>query len=173
MIVVGAGSVAARKIADLADAGADVHVVAPEAVEDVRALMRAGRIRWEARPFEPGDVRDAWLVFAATSDSAVQRSVSAACEAGRVFCVAVDDVPNASAFNGSVIRRPPFTIAISSSGAAPALTRLVREVIEHVLPEPEWVERARTLRDRWKAENTPMESRFAELVREIAVSRAR
>lgn len=163
VLVVGAGSVAARKVAALVEAGAVVHVVAPQS-----SLARSARIQWDARPFAVEDVQGAWLVVAATSDPSVQRAVYEACEAARIFCVAVDDVPNASAFNGSVIRRDPFTIAISSSGAAPALTRLVREIIEHVLPEEEWVERARALRARWKAEKTPMGSRFAELVREIA-----
>jgi len=170
VLVVGGGSVAARKIADLVDAGAAVHVVAPGASDDVSALARSATIRWDARPFDEGDVRGSWLVVAATDDPAVQRAVFEACEAAHVFCVAVDDVPNASAFNGSVVRRDPFAVAISSSGAAPALTRLVREIIEHVLPEAAWVERARALRARWKAEGAPMESRFAELVREIAGS---
>ena len=85
-----------------------------------------------------------------------------------MFCVAVDDPPNATAYSGAVVRRAPFTIAISSSGAAPALTRLVREMVEQVLPGEEWVAHAQQLRERWKSEGTPMADRFAELVRELA-----
>jgi siroheme synthase-like protein len=113
-------------------------------------------------------VDGAWLVFAATGDASVQRRVADAAGERRVFCVAVDDPANASAYSGAVVRRPPFTVAISSSGAAPALTRLVREVIEHVLPGERWVERATELRAKWLADGTPMGDRFAELVREMA-----
>jgi siroheme synthase (precorrin-2 oxidase/ferrochelatase) len=59
-------------------------------------------------------------------------------------------------------------VAISSSGAAPALTRLVREVIEQVLPADEWIRRAEELRAQWLRDSTPMADRFAQLVREIA-----
>ena len=58
-----------------------------------------------------------------------------------------------------------MTVAISSSGEAPALSRLLREVIEQALPEADWIEAARALRERWRSEATPMRSRFAELVR--------
>ena len=47
-VVVGAGRIAARKIEALLDAGADVHVVAPELGDEVRAWADAGRIAWSA-----------------------------------------------------------------------------------------------------------------------------
>ena len=167
MLVVGAGLVAERKIGPLLDAGALVRVVAPSATETVRVLANARRLEWLARPFEDEDVDGAWLIFTATSDGMVQRRVAEAAAARRVFCVAVDDPANASAFSGAVVERPPFLVAISSSGTAPALTRLVREVIEHVLPGDHWIEHAKRLRAKWLAEGTPMGDRFAELVRDV------
>lgn len=171
VLVVGAGVVAERKVTDLLDAGADVRVVAPKATPALRALARSGAIAWARRGFVARDVAGAWLVFAATDDDAAQARVARACAARSTFCVAVDDVANATAFGGSIVRRPPFLVAISSSGAAPALTRLVREVIEHVLPAERWVARATALRARWKRDGTPMGERFGALVR--AMVRAR
>lgn len=167
VLVVGAGSVAERKIESLLDAGARVRVVAPQATEGVQRLAREGRIEWQERPFDDADAADAWLAFAATSDAEVQARVARATSARFVFCVAVDDPTNASAYSGSLVRRPPFTVAISSGGATPALTRLVREVVENVLPEQDWVEHATRLRAKWLAEGTPMRDRFAELVRDV------
>jgi precorrin-2 dehydrogenase/sirohydrochlorin ferrochelatase len=43
-VVVGAGRVAARKIKGLLDAGARVHVVAPQLDDEVRALVDAGAV---------------------------------------------------------------------------------------------------------------------------------
>jgi siroheme synthase-like protein len=168
LVVVGGGDVGERKAASLLDAGAAVTVVAPDATPALRALAAEGRLAWTARPFAERDVEGAWLVYAATSDPATQSAVSRACETARIFCVAVDDPSHATAYSASVVRRPPFTVAISSGGATPALTRLVREVIEHVLPAEGWVERAQALRAQWLAQRTPMADRFAELVREIA-----
>lgn len=165
VVVVGAGTVAERKIVDLVAAGARVCVVAPEGTAAVAELAENGAIAWERRAFDERDVDDAWLVVAATSDPGVQKRASDAAEARRCFCVAVDDLPNGSAYSAAVVRRAPFTVAISSSGEAPALARLLREVLEQALPEREWVEAARGLREKWRAEGTPMESRFGELVR--------
>jgi siroheme synthase-like protein len=172
-LVVGAGSVGEGKIKSLLATGARVRVVAPVATEGVQQLAREGRIEWRARSFEDRDAEDAWLAFAATSDAAVQQRVERAMSARCVFCVAVDDPSHATAYSGAVVRRPPFTIAISSSGAAPALTRLVREVIEQVLPGDGWVEHARRLRAKWMAERTPMGDRFAELVRDVKIGPGR
>jgi siroheme synthase-like protein len=165
VLVVGAGTVAERKIVDLVEARARVHVVAPEGSVAVAELAQNGAIAWEQRAFDERDVDDAWLVIAATSDPDVQRRASSAAEARRVFCVAVDDLPNGSAYSAAVVRRAPLTVAISSSGEAPALARLLREIIEEILPDVEWVDAARALRAKWRADGTPMASRFAELVR--------
>jgi uroporphyrin-III C-methyltransferase/precorrin-2 dehydrogenase/sirohydrochlorin ferrochelatase len=137
-----------------------VKVVAPRVTDE----LAASAVAIEQRGFEERDVDDAWLVMAATDDAAVQARVAAACEKARVFCVAVDDPPNASAYGGAIVRRGPVTIAISTSGEAPALSRLLREVLEQALPDEGFVEAARALRERWKAEKTPMSSRFGELV---------
>jgi siroheme synthase-like protein len=85
----------------------------------------------------------------------------------RVFLLAADDPSNASAYSGAVVRRRPVQIAISSSGAAPALTRVLREVIEQVLPGDAWVEHARALREKWISDGTPVGERFGALVRDL------
>jgi uroporphyrin-III C-methyltransferase/precorrin-2 dehydrogenase/sirohydrochlorin ferrochelatase len=167
VLVVGAGAVAERKIAALLEAEARVGVVAPEATPGIAALAGEGKIAWERRGFVRADVDAARLVIAATSDAQVQKEVTEACEARGVFVVAVDDPPNATAYAGAVVRRPPFLIAISSSGVAPALTRLVKEVVEAMLPGDDVVEAATRLREKWKKEGTPMAERFGELVKEI------
>jgi siroheme synthase-like protein len=167
VLVVGAGTVAERKVVALLSAGARIRVVAPRATAKIQQLAQATTIEWTARGFEDADVEHVWLVVASTSDADVQRRVAAAASAHRTFVVAVDDPAHASAYSGAVVRRPPFTIAISSSGATPAMTRLVREVIERVLPSDAWVEHAKRLRAKWLAEGTPTGNRFAELVRAI------
>lgn len=165
VLVVGAGPIAERKIEDLVLAGADVHVVAPAATAAVEALATSERIRHERRRFVASDVDGTWLVIAATNDPSVQAAVCGRADEARVISIAIDDPPNGTAYSASVIRRGPFTIAISSSGEAPALSRLLREVLEQALPDSEWIDAARELRGRWRREGVPMTSRFADLVR--------
>ena len=164
VLVVGAGIVASRKIDELAALGAKLRVVAPRAEPAIEARANAGELTLERRTFEEKDVDGAWFVLASTDDAEAQKRVADACESARIFCIAVDDPPNASAYGGGVVRRGPVTIAISTSGEAPALARLLREVLEQVLPDEGYVDAARALRERWKADKTPMASRFGELV---------
>jgi siroheme synthase (precorrin-2 oxidase/ferrochelatase) len=77
-----------------------------------------------------------------------------------------------SAYFAATVRRPPITVAISTAGETPALARLVREIVEGVLPADRWIAAARALRARWRAEGTPMEDRFPSLVAAISGARA-
>ena len=165
VLVVGAGTVAEQKIHWLVSARARVRVVAPDATETIRAWADEGKVEWLRRTFEEADAHGAWLVIAATSDAAVQARAAAAAERLHVFVVAVDDPRHASAYSGAVVERAPFTVALSSSGATPALTRLLREMIEELLPAEDWVGEAKALRAKWLAEGTPVGGRFAELVK--------
>jgi uroporphyrin-III C-methyltransferase/precorrin-2 dehydrogenase/sirohydrochlorin ferrochelatase len=168
VLVVGGGSVAERKIEALLEAGARVHAVAPSATKAIQRNAQRGALQWSARPFASADVDGVWLVVAATADPDVQQHVAAAAEERRTFVIAVDDPAHASAYSGAIVRRPPFTIAISSSGTAPALTRLVRHVIEEVLPSDDAISHARKLRTEWLARGTPPGQRFDDLVRSLA-----
>jgi len=165
VLVVGGGTVAERKVRELLCSSAAVTVVAPQVGREIRRLASEGTVAWRARRFRPADVDGAWLVVAATGAAAVQRSVHRAAEERRVFVIAVDDPANGSAQTPAVVVRDPYVLAISSTGEAPALTRLLRELLEQVLPEREWVQAARALRTRWRAAGTPMAARFPELVR--------
>jgi siroheme synthase-like protein len=162
VLVVGAGEIALRKAGELACAGARVTIVSPDRDGDVPEGAR-----WIRRAFEPPDVLGTWLVVAATDDPDVQRAIARAGELARVFVLAVDDLANATAISPAVIRRDDITIAISTAGEAPALTRLLREIIERILPEKNYVEAARALRARWKRDRVPMKSRFPELLEEL------
>ncbi len=165
VLVAGAGTVAERKIADLVVAGARVRVVAPTAMPSVVQLAEQGALTWEARPFVAGDVDGAWLVVSATGNADAQRAIFEVAEAQRTFVIAIDDLPNGSAYSGAVVRRPPFLVAISSSGEAPALSRLLREMLDQFIPSDTWVADAQALRAAWRADKMPFADRFADLVR--------
>jgi siroheme synthase-like protein len=131
-VVVGAGRIALRKIEGLLAGGADVEVVAPEAVDGVRAMAEAGRIRWSARVFSPSDLDDAWLAITATSSPEVNRAVFEAGEARRIWVNAADDPANCSFSLMSVVRQGDIVVTIGTNGRSPALTTFLRD---HVASE--------------------------------------
>src|SRR5262245_44283745 len=167
VLLVGGGRVAAAKLQQLRAAGARVRVVAPE-ISAAIAASDPVCVQLFERPFEELDLEGAWLVVAAATP-AVNRQVADAAEARRIFVNAVDDPANASAFLSGVVRRDGVTIAISTSGEAPALTALVREGIDALLPRDlaSWREIARRTRLVWKRDGVPMEQRKPRLLRAI------
>lgn len=135
-LVVGAGRIGLEKIKGLLACDADVVVVAPEADAEVEGLADANEVTWLRRPFETSDLDEALLVIAATSDTAVNTAVyEAACE--RSMLVNVVDVPALCNFVlPAISRRGPIAVAVSTSGASPALAkRIRREIEERVGPE--------------------------------------
>ncbi|PKH20011.1 uroporphyrinogen-III C-methyltransferase [Enterobacterales bacterium CwR94] len=135
VLVVGGGDVAARKISLLRRAGAEVRVAAQSLGEEVHPLFESGAVQWVAKQFSPALLDDVWLVIAATDDSALNAQVSAHATARRVLANVVDDQPQCSFIFPSIVDRSPLVVAISSSGTAPVLARLLREKIEALLPQ--------------------------------------
>ncbi|MBI3873285.1 MAG: uroporphyrinogen-III C-methyltransferase [candidate division Zixibacteria bacterium] len=134
-VVVGAGRIAAPKIAGLLDVGADVTVVASVAKSKVAALATSGRIRLLQRPYTDGDLEGAALVIAATDDAAVNLAVHD--EARRRDCLVnvVDTTPLCEFITPALVRRGDLTVAISTNGVAPALASVVRRRLERLLDD--------------------------------------
>ncbi len=132
-LVVGGGAVAQRKVKSLLEAGARVKVVAPRITGALRALRDAGKIVSVERPFREDDIADATLVFAATGEEKTNHWVAAAARAQGVFVNVVDDPGQCDFIVPSMLRRGPVTIAISSGGAAPSVSKKVRMDLERAL----------------------------------------
>jgi uroporphyrin-III C-methyltransferase/precorrin-2 dehydrogenase/sirohydrochlorin ferrochelatase len=156
VLLVGGGPVAAAKLKQLLAVRAEVFVVAPDIHQEIdRAGVPVAR-----RAFEPSDLDGAWLVVAAATPE-VNQAVAAAAAERRIFVNAVDDPANASAFLSGVIRRDGVTLAISTNGAAPGLTGLLREGLDAVLPRDlgRWLREATWQRRIWRRTRVPMERR--------------
>ena len=130
VLVVGGGSVAARKVAALLEAGADVVVGAPVLELGLATWARDGRIAHLAGSFDAAWLDAAWLVIAATDDGNVNRAVAEAAQARRIWANVVDDAELATAHLPARVQRGPLQVAISSGGGAPMLARHLREKLE-------------------------------------------
>jgi precorrin-2 dehydrogenase/sirohydrochlorin ferrochelatase len=129
-LVVGAGSVGEGKIRGLLLAGARVRVVAPRATARVRAWARAGRIRWEARPFAARDLRGAFLAVVATGSEELNDRVTRLARRLRILVNVVDVPERCDFYYPALVRRGPLVIAISTEGQSPSLAKRLREQIE-------------------------------------------
>lgn len=142
VLMVGGGSVAARKLPELLACGARVTLVSPALGAATRRL--APGLTWHQRAFAPADVEGHTLVFACTDVPAVNAAVADACRAHDIPCNRADRAKEGTFIVPGVIRRGGVTVSVSTSGQVPALTRHLKRKLSSVLGD-EWGELAEIL----------------------------
>jgi precorrin-2 dehydrogenase/sirohydrochlorin ferrochelatase len=129
-LVIGGGRVGERKVQGLLAHGAVVTVISPELSEPLSAMLREGTIGWLPRLYQEGDLAGAFLVIAATDDSAVQERIHAEAEE-RNLLLNVADVPKWCNFIlPATARRGDLSISVSTAGKSPALASTLRQALE-------------------------------------------
>ncbi|WFD20010.1 Bifunctional dehydrogenase and ferrochelatase [Malassezia caprae] len=143
VLLVGGGEVAASRVVHLAAAGAHITVLAPASGlhPDVRAWIDDGTIgaHVDALYRDPTQLvrasgQDYDMILTAIDDAERSREV---CEWSRARRIPVNvaDVPDKCDFYfGSMIRRGPLQVMVSTNGRGPRLARIVRQQIEAAIP---------------------------------------
>lgn len=133
-LVVGGGSIAARKVALLRKAQADVTVVSPELCGELQTLKQENQIKHQAREFDDNDLDECVAVIAATDQCSVNEHVSELAHKLRLPVNVVDNPDLCSFIMPSIIDRSPVVIAVSTGGSSPVLARLIRTKLEGSIP---------------------------------------
>lgn len=133
-LVVGGGSIAARKATLLARAGACIRLVAPEASVAAREVVEKSGGELRLRPFADADLDGVALAIAATDDLKLNAHVSDAARRLQIMVNVVDQPELCSFIFPSIVDRSPIVIAVSSGGASPVLARLIRARLETLIP---------------------------------------
>ena len=167
VLVVGAGSVAARKVASLLECGARVTVVSPLACEEIEPLLP--RCKYLPRRYKSGDCEGFSLVFACTDSREV--NAWAAREAGQsgAWCNLADDAQTSDFHSAAAVRRGEICIGVSSQGGSPALSRhLKARVAQAVGDEYEtlllWMSQARAQAKESRAEQSERGKMWREVL---------
>ncbi len=132
VVVLGGGQVAQRRLPALIAAGADVHLVSPEATPSVEAMADAGEITWSRRRYTEGDLEGAWYALISTSDLEANNLASAEGERRRVWCVRSDDADRATAWTPATGHSEGVTVAVlttDAKGRDPRHTAAVRDAV--------------------------------------------
>ena len=116
VLVVGGGTVAARRAKALLDAGAQVTLVAPVLCAPARELADAGLVRWHARGYESSDMSYAWYAVAASDNKDVDNHVAADAEANRVWCVNHSSAQESAAWTPAVATVEDVKVAVNAGG---------------------------------------------------------
>lgn len=136
VLVVGAGAVAAGRIRGLLAVGASVRVVAPRVLPEVQQAAARGELALALRRYRAEDLAGAMLVVVAVDDALLGEQIASAARVRGQWCTVADRPALCDFTMPSVGRRGPITVAVSTSGKAPALAaRLRRRFEAQIWPE--------------------------------------
>jgi precorrin-2 dehydrogenase / sirohydrochlorin ferrochelatase len=148
-VVIGGGRIAEGKVNGLLDAQAQVTVISPDLTSGLHDLANKKQVTYLARAYQPGDLTGAFLVICATDQPEINHQVWQEATANGQLVNVVDDTPRCNFIAPSILRKGDLTIAISTSGKAPALAVRLKERLQRELgPEYErFLELAGELRE--------------------------
>ena len=131
VLIVGGGPIATGKAQSLIETGAQVCVVAPDVSAAIQQWHAEGALTWRARAFSDGDIDGQFMVIGATDDKSLNARVYQLANAQQRVANAVDDLDNCNFIAPAIARRGLLQVAVSTSGASPALAKQIRDRIEH------------------------------------------
>jgi precorrin-2 dehydrogenase/sirohydrochlorin ferrochelatase len=132
-VVVGGGKVAERKVRTLLRAQASVRVISPQLTPRLAQLAAKKKISVTRRGYRKGDLGQPLLVLAATSDPAVQQAVREDADSLGALVNAADDREHSTFLVPASFAQGDLQVAISTSGASPALARHLRRQLQATL----------------------------------------
>lgn len=136
-VVFGAGAVALRKIKSLLKGGARVDVASRDYSKAVMALSRRSPKLQLRRSAPPSSLlKDAVLVFAATSDARFNQKIARLSRRKKIPVNVADEPRLSDFFVPAHFKKGKLEIAISTGGVSPLLAqRLRRELFQKIRPE--------------------------------------
>jgi precorrin-2 dehydrogenase / sirohydrochlorin ferrochelatase len=131
VVVAGGGPVAYRKIRDLLKEKAIITVISIDAVKEIQELHEQSKLTWISREVKNNDFEKAFLIIAATNSNEVNAEIANKVNENQLINVA--DQPQLGNFIiPSVVRRGKLVLSVSTSGASPSLSILIKKELQQM-----------------------------------------
>lgn len=173
-LVVGSGTIAARKADLLLRAGCDLTVIAPDLGDELARLADSTSFKHKTGDISADDVKGCVVVFGCSQDETINQRLYDLATAAGILVNVSDKTEHCSFIMPAVVDRSPLLIAISSGGTSPLLTRTLKARFETSIPAAygRLAEFAGSYRDRIKAliPNLTRRRRFWETMLSGAVA---
>ena len=134
ILLVGAGNVAMAKLSLIAEFSDNITIVAKKINHSVRELAKLRSFELIEANFDKSQLKDKKIVIAATNKEEVNQEIAKQAKQLGVLVNAVDNPKISNFIFGSVVKRGDVTMAISSNGISPVLTRYIKQKIENMFP---------------------------------------
>lgn len=139
VLIVGGGTVCARKAETMMRYGGRVTIVSPSITEEIAAWERDGALTVRRKKYAETDLDGASIVIASTDDQCVNARVARDCRRRKIPVNVVDVTHLCEFIVPAIIEKGSIQIAISTGGKSPALARTLKEDLQRTIG-PEYAE---------------------------------
>jgi precorrin-2 dehydrogenase/sirohydrochlorin ferrochelatase len=134
ILIVGGGYIALEKLEHLLDFTKDISVIALDISEDMMKLIQMHSLHVEKRAYKKGDIAEFSIVVVAVDDIPLQAEIFQESKSYNCLCNSVDSVDYCDFIFPSYVKKDDLTIAISTSGASPAMAKHLRIYLQNLIP---------------------------------------
>lgn len=135
ILLVGGGAIACEKLSRLVECTEEITVVATDLSDAMAEFIGQYALKVHRRAFEESDLEGIDIVIAAVDSLKLQSEIFAHANQRNILCNAVDLPEYCHFIFPSMIRRDDLIVAISTSGASPALAKQMKRFFEALIPD--------------------------------------
>jgi precorrin-2 dehydrogenase/sirohydrochlorin ferrochelatase len=135
ILIVGGGNVAYEKLDHLLDFTKDIYIIASEFSDEMLQRVEKENLHYEKRPYNKGDIEGYVMVIVAVDDIGLQAEIFKESKLHNCLCNAVDSVDYCDFIFPAYVKKDDLTIAISTSGASPAVAKHLKRYLYNLIPE--------------------------------------
>lgn len=148
ILIVGGGNIAFEKLERLLDFTNDITVISPQLSQKMRETILDKNLTLYERKYKKTDIKDFAIVVVAVDDIPLQAEIFKESKQYNCLCNSVDSVEYCDFIFPSYVKKDDLTIAISTSGASPALAKHLRIYLQNLIPTgiSEFLQEMKTLR---------------------------
>jgi precorrin-2 dehydrogenase/sirohydrochlorin ferrochelatase len=134
ILIVGGGNIAYEKLVHLLDFTKDIDLIAVEFSDEMLQKIQENDLDFQQRRYNQGDIAKYAIVIIAVDDIPLQAQIFEESKEYKCLCNAVDSVDYCDFIFPSYIKKDDLTIAVSTSGASPAMAKHLRRYLEDLIP---------------------------------------
>ena len=135
ILIVGGGNIAYEKLEHLLDFTQDIDIIALEFSQQMMQTIKEKDLYAQQRSYEKGDIKDYAIVIVAVDNIALQGEIFKESKNYNCLCNSVDSVDYCDFIFPSYIKKDDLTIAISTSGASPAMAKHLKLYLKNLIPD--------------------------------------
>lgn len=132
--VVGAGTIAKRRIRSFVEFTNHLTVIAPEVNPELNKMEQSGQITILRKKYESRDIYDADMVIAAANDHKINEDIYRVCQERGILVNVCSDKKKCDFYFPGLVKRDNVVVGINASGSdqkkAKTLTEKIGEMIK-------------------------------------------